>query len=57
MTISPRAQQLQRSLAMTLEHIKELDKTHPSDVDAIYALLVNHVRSARPHVLLAVGVP
>ena len=55
MTPSPRATLLMSSLAMTLEHVKELEKTQPAEVDQIYAMLIAHVRSARP-ILLTSGV-
>lgn len=53
MTMSTRGQQLQRSLAMTLELMKEHDKTAPAEVDILVALLIAHVRSWRPQALLA----
>lgn len=56
MPMSPRGQQLARSLAATLELIKEHEKLEPAEVDELYALIVNHVRSAHPHTLLAGGV-
>lgn len=55
MTMSKRGQQLQRSVAMTFELLKEHDKVAPAEVDELYALIVNHVRSARPHAMHAGG--
>lgn len=50
--MSPRGAQLQRSIAMTLELVKEHDKSHPHEVDELLRMLLAHIRSARPHVLL-----
>lgn len=44
-----------RSLAMTLELVKEHEKVSPAEVEQIYAALVAHIRSAKP-VLLIGGV-
>ena len=51
MTMSARAAQLQRSLAMTLALVAEHDRVSPAEVDELYRQLIAHVRSARPHVL------
>lgn len=55
-TMSARGQQLARSLAATLELIKEHEKIAPAEVEQLYVLLVSHIRSARPQSLLAGGV-
>lgn len=51
MTLSPRAQQLMRSLALTLELVKEHEKFNPAETEQIYASLVAHLRSVRPVLL------
>ena len=56
MTMSTRGSTLQRSIAMTMELLREHDKTQPGEVDQICALIVQHIRSFRSHVLLAPGV-
>ena len=53
--MTPRGQQLQRSLALTLQLLAEHDKAHPTEVDEIVAMLVAHVRSWRPQLLLTGG--
>ena len=55
MTLSPRGLQLQRSIAMTLSLLAEHDKRHPAEVDDLLRMLLSHIRSARPHVLLEGG--
>jgi hypothetical protein len=55
--MSPRGIMLQRSLARTLQPLTEHEKTHPAEVEEIFAMLVAHVRSARPIALLVGGVP
>ena len=50
--MTPRGIQLQRSLAMTLELVKEHEKLQPAEVELIYRGLVAHIRSARPMALL-----
>lgn len=54
-TLSDRAQQLQRSIAMTFLLLAEHNKISPDEVDEIYRQIVNHVRSARPHALRDLG--
>ena len=55
--MSPRGLQLANAIARTFELIKEHDKLASAEVDELYGLIVSHVRSARPHVLLAAGAP
>ena len=55
--MSPRGQQLQRSIAMTLELVKEHDKAHPTEVDELLRMLLAHIRSSRSHLLLDGAVP
>lgn len=52
MITSPRGKQLQGSIALTLQHIAEHDKTHPHEVDELLRALLAHIRSARSHLLL-----
>lgn len=52
MITSPRGQQLQRSIAMTLSLVAEHDKTHPHEVDDLLRAVLAHLRAARPHLLL-----
>jgi hypothetical protein len=54
--MTERGTQLQRSLALTLKLLAEHDKTQPAEVDAIVVMLVQHVRSWRPQLLLTGGV-
>ncbi|HET9893175.1 MAG TPA: hypothetical protein VFQ42_22045 [Mycobacterium sp.] len=54
--MSQRAQQLQRSIAITMQLLVEHDKVSPAEVDAIVARLIQHVRSWRPQLLLMGGV-
>lgn len=55
MTMSARGLQLQRSLAMTLELLKEHDKLHPEEVDALLSAILTHIRSSRSHLLIHPG--
>jgi hypothetical protein len=52
MITSPRGQQLQRSLAMTLKLVAEHDAKHPHEVDDLLRAMLAHIRSARAHLLL-----
>jgi hypothetical protein len=54
--VTPRGAQLQRSLALTLQLLAEHEKVSPTEVDQIFAMLVAHIRSARPMALLTGGV-
>lgn len=56
-SISPRGAQLQRDLAMNLQLLAEHEKVAPSEVDAIVAALISHVRSWRTQALLQGGAP
>lgn len=55
MTLSDRAQQLQRSIAMTFSLLREHDKVSPAETDALVAVMLQHIRSWRPHMLLDLG--
>lgn len=57
MITSPRGIQLQRSIAMTLELLKEHDKANPREVDELLRMLLSHIRSARSHILLDGAAP
>lgn len=52
MITSPRGQQLQRSIAMTLALVAEHDKVAPHEVDDLLRAVLAHLRAARPHLLL-----
>ena len=52
MITSPRGAQLQRSIAMTLDLIKDHDRKHPHEVDELLRAILAHIRSARSHLLL-----
>jgi transposase InsO family protein len=51
MTISTRGRQLQGSIARTFQLIDEHSKASPAEADLLFAQIIAHVRSARPHVL------
>ena len=49
--MTPRGQALLRSLQATFAAIAEHEKTQPAEADQIYAMLITHVRSSKPHAL------
>ena len=44
MITSPRGAQLQRSIAMTLELLRDHDKAHPHEVDELLRAMLAHIR-------------
>lgn len=53
--MTPRGAQLQRALAMNLQLLAEHERNQPAEVEVIFAMLVAHIRSARPMALLVGG--
>lgn len=54
--MSPRSQQLLRSLAMTLQLVDEHARVSPQETDEICQAIAAHIRAKRP-LMLAGGVP
>jgi len=51
--MSPRGAQLARSLALTLELVREHRKLHPEEVVSMYRMLLSHVRSDCPAIFIS----
>lgn len=52
-TLSKQGQLLLGAVRRNFELLVELEKTHPGDVTAILAAMVQHIRSYRPQALMA----